>query len=258
MATGEIKWSSSGKQVQRFERSLLPKNDYDLKFNASEIAQAKGDKPGQIPYINVPFEALGTATTEGGKNRKLFHRFFLHLHPSEKDGKCMVERQGGLLDLAKALGEDISFSGLLVPYMQYDAGGNRTSEMKRIPIADPAQVLKWLKSKDGAVVRAHVVVDKSGVKNGYDPSNKVDYFIPAEESGTEEGYEMDGEAPAEEPAEELEELEETPGEETPEEEPEAEEDMTATFNPKAKAPAKPAVKAPPAKVKQGPAGKGKK
>lgn len=189
MATGEIKWSSQGKKIERFERTPLPKGDYDLKFNANDITQEKGEKPGQVPYINVPLEVLGTATGDNGKNRKIFTRFFLHLAPG-KDGKNMLERQGGLLDLARALGEELTFTGIQVPYQKYDAEGNRVGEMTRIPIVDPAQALKWLKAHDGAVARAHVKVERP--QNGFDAKNAVEYFIAAEASETpDEEYKME-------------------------------------------------------------------
>lgn len=189
MAVGEIRWSSAGKKVERFERTPLPNNDYDLKLNAAEVTQEKGDKPGQVPYINVPFQALGTATGDSGKDRKVLHRLFLHLSPG-KDGKVMLERPGGALDLAKAFGEDVSFSGIEVPYQKYDKSGNRVGEMTRIAIANPAEVLKWVKAHDGAVARAHVKIERS---EGYDPKNVVEYFIASADApeSSDEQYEME-------------------------------------------------------------------
>lgn len=259
MAAGELKWSSKGKDVQKFDRTPVTAGDYDLKINAKDISQKKGTEPGKVPYISLPLEVLGTATSETGKNRKVFCNIFLHMTPSPKDGKNMLERQGGLLDLAKSLGQDLELGGIKVRYQKYDVKNQPDGEMTQIVIAKPSEVLEFLKSLDGTVVRGHVKVEKGS--GGYDPSNKVDYFIPSEDAGsTEEEFsdldEEDEEKDEEDAESEEEDVEEDLDEEVEEEDSSPdEEDMTSTFNPKkGKAPI---VKAPPSKVKQGPAGKGK-
>lgn len=273
MATGEVKWSAKGQaKVERFTFALLPKGEYDLKFNADAITQKKGDKPGQVPYINLMLDALGTAQGDSGKNAKIFHKFFLHLSVSEKDGKVMVARQGGILDFCQAVGDEPEFSQIQVPYQKYKDNGDKDGPMVRINILNPAEVLAWLKSKDGLIARAQVKVQKG--KGGYDDSNVIDYWVPAEDAGTEEEFSGldDGseEAPEEGELQETNEeealSEEAPAEEEAAEE-EPEEDMTAAFNAKAKAAAaakaapKPAAKlAPkaPAKPAPKPAVKGKR
>lgn len=273
MATGEQKWSAKGKKVAKFVNKVFPKGDYELRINAALVEQKiSKDKPGSVPYINVPFTMLGTADSEGGKDYKLFHMLFLHLEPSAKDGKVMVERQGGVLDLAQAFGETPEFGQRVVPYQKRDAKGNAEGPMTKMAILDPKQVLDWVKSHDGATVTAAVKIEKD---TGYGEKNKIDYFHPSadasEDGPGEEEFEADEDAvdedAVEEDVEEAPEDEET--EETEEEEPaddeEVEEDMTETFNPKAAraaaaakaAAVAAAVKPPPSKVKQGPVGKGK-
>lgn len=242
-ATGEITWSSAGKKVERFVSTPIPTGDYDLKLNAAGVSVKRSPQPGKLPYVSVMFEALGTATTDEGKNRKVFHNFFLHMNKG-KDGKMMLERQGGVLDLANAIGEDIKLSGQLASYQKYDKDGDTVGEVEKIPVANAKQVEEWLKSHDGLVVRAHVKVERP---KGYNEKNVLDYFIPGEAASASEAaeeYSMDESAGSEE--EETPAVEEEGTEEVEESAPE--EDVTETFKPK--------TKAPPSKVAQGPVKKG--
>jgi hypothetical protein len=257
MPVGEKKWSSGGKKVVRFDKTPLPAGDYDLKLNAEKVDLKKGKEPGKVPYVNVPFEALGTATTEDGKNKYVFHRLMLFTQPG-KDGKAMVERQGGVLELAQSLGQEVDFNLQTVPYQKYDDKGNPEGQMVKVPILNPQEVLAWVKSLDGVVTKATVKIKK---QKNWDDSNEIVYFHPAEESGEEEEgsdtieEESTEEESTEETSEETEETEETEEsedlevDEDAEEAEEAEEDLTNTFNRKAaakaataKAPAKPAAK----------------
>lgn len=267
MAVGELKWSSKGKTVAKFDTKPLPPDEYDFQLSASAMEIKKGDKPGKVPYITVTLDALGTATSEGGKNRKVFHNIFLHLTPSEKDGKAMVDRGGGLLDLAKSVGQDCEFSALKVKYAQYDPKGNMKGELKDFSIAKPQEVLEWLKSLDGMTVRGRTKIEKSP---GYNDKTVIEYFIPSEDAGSENEEEFDEldseeaeeevEEDVEEPAEENADVEEESDEleeEEPEEE-EVEEDVSTAFNPKAKAAAAAAKAKTASKVVQGPTKKGGK
>ena len=163
----------------------------------------------------------------------------------------MLERQGGLLDLAKAIGQELEFSGQKVPYQKYSAKGEKQGNMEQIVIAKPSEVLEFLKGLDGTVVRAHVKVEK-GTGN-YGDQNRVDYFIPSEESASsEDEYEMDSEDEESEESEEIEESDESSDEEVSEDEgsedEETEEEPEEEPAPKAKVSSK---------VKQGPAKTGK-
>ncbi len=190
-ATGEKKWSAKGKEVTKMSFEPLPKGDYEFRVDAGLIEQRVAkDKPGSVPYISIALPALGTAQN-GGKDRRVYHRLFLHTVPSEKDGKAMVERQGGVLDLAKALGVEPEFSQISVPYQKYDAKGNKQGGMTKMSILKPSEVVEWLKSFDGTVIKGHVKVDRGNKE--YGPKNEVDYFIPSEETDEDEGDEFEQE-----------------------------------------------------------------
>ena len=266
-ATGERSWSSAGQTVKKFDRNPIPKGDYDLKLDAASAKVEKKPEPGKVPYIAMSFPALGTATTEGGKDRRVFKNLFLHL-TTGKDGVVNATRQGGILNLAQALGEEVNFPIRTVPYQKFNKEGKPEGKMVKIDILDPEAVLAWLKSHDGAIVRGTVIVDNR--RKGFDPRNEIDYFHPAEEtSGEESGeeYQLEdesgdtGEELADESTEEASE-EEAAAAETSEEEAAEEdegEDLTAIMNPKlaakraaeaaAKKPAPAKGKAPPPKAK---------
>lgn len=184
MAQGETKWSSSGKQAIKYVRIPLPSGDYDLKINAADWSVEKKPDPGSTPYIKGMFEALNTATTEGGKNRKVFFNLWLSLVPG-KDGACTVERANGVNGMAKGFGEECSFSVAQAQKKEKDGS------IIKIPIANPQEVLKWVKAHDGAVLKAHVKVKK---QKNYDDQNEIEYFIEAESGAANpdgEDYQMD-------------------------------------------------------------------
>lgn len=179
MARGEIKWSSKGKDVARFDKTPVDEGDYDLKFRGKKVKVKMPTEPGKLPYVQCPLEVLNSGTN-GGPNKYCFHNFFLHLKPSPKDGMAMVERQGQILELARTVGQEVEFTGREMPYQKYDKNGDAVGAIEKMPVADPATVAQWIKSLDGAVVRGHVIIQRA--TKGYAASNKLDYFIPSDEA----------------------------------------------------------------------------
>ena len=104
MTTGERTWSSNGREVKKFENKPITPGEYDLKMGGDWV-QKVAEGTGKLPYLNGSVEVLGTAATEGGKNRKVYHRLFLSLKPGG-DGVVMPDRGNQLNGLAKGLGVD--------------------------------------------------------------------------------------------------------------------------------------------------------
>lgn len=183
-ATGERTFNSSEQQVTRYENKPLPVADYRAKIRTdkAEIAVAQG--PGKLPYINgVVFELMNTAQSEGGKNRTIRQRFFLNTSP-DKDGKASVNRGAGVVALAKATGRQ--FKGVtLISRTKIDDAGNE----KQVEILNPNQMLAWIKTLDGVVVKL-----KS--KNGKPTDDgvkwpEVDFFHEREVEEEDEDEEQD-------------------------------------------------------------------
>ena len=228
MARGEISWSAKGKKVDRFKKTTLPRGDYQLKIVGDAAKIKQGDKPGSLPYISLRFQAMNTGAE--GAPPLVFHNLFLHLGASPKDGKAMVDRAGGVADLAQALGDEPKFGGRELAYQKRDAKGEAVGGMQKMPTMDAQAVLKWIKAHDGDVVTAFIKVEK---REGWDEQNRIDYFHPAEESSEEEApAETDIDDPDED--DDLEEDEEDEDAEDDEEDLEDEEDEPTTSTKKAK------------------------
>lgn len=233
MAVGEKSFSSKGKKVERFDDSPCPPGGWPLKLRGDKAEIRKGNDSG-LPYINVPFEAVGSG--EGGRDKWVFHMFHLSLKPG-KDGKVMAERQDGLVALAKAFGEDFDLPTATVT----DAQGNKVTVISAMP------ALKYLQNHDGETVNGQTKIEKG--KGEYGDRARISYFEEAEASSSpDEEAGPDEEAPAEEEAiaeEEAPAEEEQVEEEQPEEEPEPEPVKPKTQpKPAAKKPAPPPAKKP--------------
>ncbi len=175
MATGE--WSSKGKEAKKFNFEPFPPGEYELKLLGDSTETRRKQEPGALPYNATRFEALGTATGEGGKNRLLFHNFFLSLKPG-KGGDAMPERADQLAGFGKALGDEPQ-----LPTQEYNIGTPDVPSY--VTILDALVVKKWLIAHDGAIVKAKVKVDR-GSKD-YGPKNVVEFFIEAEGGQEQEG-----------------------------------------------------------------------
>lgn len=237
---GERTWSTKGKQVQKFEFKPFPVGEYPLVLDCSKIEIKKKQEPGKFPYINIAFTAQGTALTEGGKDRKVFHRFFVSLKPG-KDGNVMPERGNQIMGLAKGFGEELE--GVRILRMK-DENGND------VDVLDPKGIVAWLKARDGQTVMGRVKIQKGNTEYPND-KNEVDYFMEAEQQAEEEAAAEAEEEETEETDEAEEEAEdedaETSEEEEPAEEPEDEEEEPA---PPPKKKAKVVAKAPAKKAKK--------
>lgn len=171
--TGERTFSTSGRKVSDLKPPLLPAGTYDLVVDASSADVGKADRPDAVPYVNIRFTALNTATKEGGKDRKLFHRLLLSLKAG-KDGIMNMDRGGGLTALAKALGTEIEGVEIVSQDVS-DVNGNPVT----IEYLNPRQVVEWVKSFDGSKLKARVKVQK-GTAEYPDDKNEIAAFMTAE------------------------------------------------------------------------------
>lgn len=195
MAKGQKTFSSSGRKVVKLEFKPLPPGEYELKLNAKTLEIKTAAGPGKLPYINASVEALGTGG-DSGKNRRVYHRFFLDTTPSKKDGVSMVERGAGLVAFARAGGVELDGIPVVAKTKINDDGSSEEHE-----ILDPKAVLEFLKGLDGSVISAKVKVTPAD--GNYGPKNEIEYFIegePADSSDDEDEDEdeEDGESEDEE------------------------------------------------------------
>jgi len=173
--TGEKRFRSSEEKVEKPKFDALTTGDYELKFRGDKftVAAPSQSNPDGLPYIKGQFEALETAVKEGGKNKVLFPMFHLKTTPTDK-GFINAKARGSVLDLAKAIREDLDVS-----LIEYTTLAGNTYEM-----LNPTEVVAWLKSKDGLVVKAHIKQEKggeykdpAGETQTRDDSNNISYFI---------------------------------------------------------------------------------
>jgi predicted RNase H-like HicB family nuclease len=200
---GERKWSSQGKETKKFEFTKVPAGDHEAKLDASGAAVAKAevgkDGKAKFPYVKVRFEAMDTATTEGGKNGLLFHNLFCSLRP-DKNGGLMPQRADQIVGLARALGEE------------YDGNVLEMKDEKGdiVEVLDPNEMVQWLKDHDGALLNLHVKMQK-GTPEWPDEKSVISYFIEVEPNNAFSTGETAEEAEEEiEEEAEVEEVEEEP------------------------------------------------
>lgn len=169
MATGERTFGTSSRTVEDNFKPL-PAGDYTLKLGATEVRCAEANGPtAKIPYVNVTFDVLGTAKTEGGKNRKHFHRFLVSLAPGS-DGIVSLDRTSGLTAFAKCIGSEME--GItIVERESVDAQGAAITQA----YLNPAQVCEWLNSLAGAEVKCKLKIKKDEQRGD---QNEVARFLP--------------------------------------------------------------------------------
>lgn len=254
---GEKRFSTQGREARKFTSKPFEEGDYTLKILGETFEvrkpEQKVDKDGKklptLPYINGAFEVLGT-NEEGGRNRRVYHSFFLSQKPSDKDGSVMSDRADQIVGFARGLGEEIE--------------GVSVIRVDGVDCIGPQALLKWIKAHDGATLDAHIKVsrertDKTTGKT-YAARNEVEFFIEAGEGAggpdsDEEGSESEEESEETEDLTEDEESEETEEESTEEETEEEEEETEEEEEP---APAKKPVKKPAGKPVKKPLKKGKR
>ena len=157
MARGEMRYSSEGKQVHRFDNTPIPVNDYRLELCPEDLQVKRSEDkgPDAVPYINSRFKALDTAPKEGQKDRLVFQKFFLSMKPGS-DGIIMPERGGGLVEFCRSFGEEADFAILTLV----------KSDKSTEDYFDPEEVLAYLEAKVGEVKSGHVIIEKAKEKDG--------------------------------------------------------------------------------------------
>jgi len=179
MAKGESTFNLG--KMDKKKRSFEPfkAGDYDLKLIGDTIEIRKPDpskKPDPkrdppVSYVTCGFEALGSASEEGGKNRRVYHSFYTRLKPG-KDGIITPQCVDQIKGLADGFG-DASKVDLKV-----------TSENEQ-EVFSVISIKKYLESHDGDVVRARVGVQK-GTKDYPNPRNRIEEFFEADEEREDE------------------------------------------------------------------------
>ena len=187
--TGEVGYSSQGRIPVRMSFEPFAAGDYRLQVLARS-AEIKIAKQSGVPYVTVPFLALGSGK-DGGKDRRVFHNFWLSLEPG-KNGTPPVDGADQILGLSKGLGVDLNFGpeAVIKKTKKMDDGDSKT-----INILDPRAVLEWIQTYDMAEVPAHVKVRKGG-KNPdtgeqYNDQNVIAYFIESEPPGKGNAFDDD-------------------------------------------------------------------
>lgn len=169
--TGERTFSTSGRSVQTQTFKLIPPGTHNLRI-AGDASIAKADKPDAVPYINLSMEVLGTASTEGGKNQRVFHRLFLGLNLG-KDGVANVDRENGLVAMAQSMGTEVE--GVeIVEREATNADGNTV----KLEYLNPKQVTEWLAGFVGTEVRARIKTEKG--TGGYSDKSVIAKFLLSE------------------------------------------------------------------------------
>jgi len=200
MATGEKRFSTRSLDLQKNDFPPITPGDYTLRIRGDKTEVKKSSDPNsaQLPYVNTAFTVVGSALKEGGKDRMVFHRFFLAVKPSEK-GVIMPARPDQLKGLAMALGEDID-----LPFREYH--NNKTGEMEEC--IDASAFARWLKENDGRELQGHIkteVAKAEDKQRGYKDRDVVAYFIETEQPTVSEDEAAEEDEEVEEEVEEDEE-----------------------------------------------------
>ena len=173
MATGEKRVNFGERKVTKFQFKPVDPGEWDLKLNAgkAEIRKSKEKGPNAVPYINVSFSALGSGGEEG-KDRLVFHSFFLKVTPGD-NGQAMIDAENGIGGYIAALGLADDFQPRTMEVE--DPDGNT------IEILNPNDVLRFLQEHDGVVVRGRTrLKEKYGSKGEYEAA--VSRFQPPEDT----------------------------------------------------------------------------
>lgn len=166
--TGERTFNTSAQQVVTPKATLIPPGTYAMTVSSgAEVGCAK--RPDAIPYINVSFEVDGTATKEGGKNRRAFHRLLLGLKPG-RDGVLNPNRSNGVTAMAKALGTELE--GIEIVEREVEVDGQTVKQ----EYLNPRQVLEWVKSFEGSTLKGRIKIQK-GTAEYPDDKNEISAFM---------------------------------------------------------------------------------
>ena len=169
--TGEKTFSTAGREVKTVTFKPINPGNYSLKLG-SDVSIAKADKPDAVPYVGLSFEVEGTAESEGGKNKRVFHRLFIGMKPG-KDGVINMDRENQLTALASALNTQIEGVEIITRDAT-DADGNSVT----LEYLNPKQVVEFLKGFAGTEVKGRIKTEKG--TGGYGDKSVVQKFLLSE------------------------------------------------------------------------------
>jgi hypothetical protein len=177
--TGEQGYSSQGKAAVKRIFEPFNQGDYPLALVGQSVEISKGQDSG-VPYVKASFVARGTAMEEGQKDRRVFHSFLLSIDPSPK-GNVAIESAEQMLGLARALGQELEFTGDDIINV---TGTNKNGEEYETRVIDPRVAKEWLMTQDGIEVMGHVKIRRGQMNKQtntkYDDKNEIAYFIESD------------------------------------------------------------------------------
>lgn len=186
---GESSFDSKSRKVRKFDNTPLPVKVYEGKvLPGATIEKAAGK--GKLPYISCKVEALNSASTKGGKNRKLTHRFFLNMTPNEK-GNSHIDSPDQLVAYTKAI--DATFKAKGVPAVKIDDKGPKIGVKQNVTIVDPDACLKFIEGTAGTVFKFKSMNEPSNKPGDDTLWPKVGNFIEADPEDSEEDEDDDSE-----------------------------------------------------------------
>lgn len=171
MTTGEKTFSTAGREVKTISFKPINPGTYTLKLG-SDVSIAKADKPDAVPYINLSFEVEGTAESEGGKNKRVFHRLFIGMKPG-KDGVINMDRENQLTALTTALKTELEGIEIVEREAQ-----NEDGESVSLEYLNPKQIVEFLKGFVGCEVKGRIKTEKG--TGGYGDKSVVQKFLLSE------------------------------------------------------------------------------
>lgn len=167
-ATGERTFSTKGRTVKAKTFPLIPPGNHKGTMGA-DATIGKADKPDAVPYVNVSFEVEGTAAGEGGKNQRVFHMLFLSVIAG-KDGDANTDRNGGITELAQALGTELEGIEIVEKVVQ-----NANGDDVKLEYLDPKGVAEWVKGFAGTELAFRIKTEKG--TGGYADKSKIQKFL---------------------------------------------------------------------------------
>lgn len=186
---GESSFDSKSRKVRKFDNTPLPVKVYEGKvLPGATIEKAAGK--GKLPYISCKVEALNSASSKGGKNRKLTHRFFLNMTPNEK-GNSHIDSPDQLVAYTKSI--DATFKAKGVPAVKIDDKGPKAGVKQNVTIVDPDACLKFIEGTAGTVFKFKSMNEASNKPGDDTLWPKVGNFIEADPEDSEEEEDEDDE-----------------------------------------------------------------
>jgi hypothetical protein len=190
MAKGESSWDTKAQKKATFNFEPFAAGEYPCKLLTSgasiKTAKVTDKNKKPLPYIAFSVEAKGTATQEGGKDRKVFVNLFTSLKEDKNGGPPMPTREDQLIGLCDAVGQHPKFKTVIVHGQE---------------CLDPREVLKWLQTLDGEVVQGRIRIQAASGE--FTARNVVAAWLAEEgEEKSEEGEDEESEDEEDSDAEE--------------------------------------------------------